>query len=112
MIAETGPVIIITGECPSQPGIHAVVVRHRTLAQVCGEGATAQEAVEDLVRKLIRESSSVSGWHLTDLEQVIADVRACLDPSAEPSYSLMLARDRKALGPPSRRQIGTSTGKR
>ena len=42
-----------------------------------------------MVQKLIRESSSVSGWHLTDLEQVIADVRACLDPSAEPPYKSM-----------------------
>ena len=89
MIIESSPVLIITGECPCHPGIHTVLVRHRTLAQVCGEGATAQEAVEDLVRKLIRESSSVSGWHLTELEQVIADVRAYLDPSAEPSDSVI-----------------------
>jgi hypothetical protein len=89
MITETGPVIIITGESPSHPGIHAVVVRHRTLSQVCGEGATVQEAVEDLVRQLIRESSSVSGWHLAELEQVIADVRAYLDPRAEPPHSVI-----------------------
>ncbi len=88
MITETGPVIIITGECPFRPGIHSVLVRHRTLAQVCGEGATVQEAVEDLVWKLIRESSSVSGWHLTELQRVIADVREHLEPSSTASSSL------------------------
>ena len=76
MITEKGPVIVITGECPSGPGIHAARVRHRTLPVVCGEGTTTREAVEDLVRKLIRESSSVVGWKLTDLERVIADIRA------------------------------------
>ena len=28
----------------------------------------------------MRESSSVSGWHLKDLEGVIADIRVFLDP--------------------------------
>jgi len=64
MITEKGPVIVITGECPSGPAIHAARVRHRTLPVVCGEGTTTREAVEDLVRKLIRESSSVVGWKL------------------------------------------------
>ena len=76
MITEEGSVIVITGQCPSGPGIHAAHVRHRTLPVVCGEGATTREAVEDLVRKLVRESSSVVGWHLTDLERVIADIQA------------------------------------
>jgi len=54
---------------------------------MCGEGATTREAAEDLVRKLTRESSSVSGWHLKDLERVISDIRAFLDPSVEPSVA-------------------------
>ena len=87
MITEEGPVIVIIGECPSRPGIHAAHVRHRTLPVVFGEGATAGEAAEDLVRKLMRESSSVSGWHLKDLEGVIADIRAFLDPSVEHSVA-------------------------
>ena len=61
---------------PVRSGIHAARVRHRTLPVVCGEGTTTREAAEDLVRKLIRESSSVVGWHLTDLERVIDDIRA------------------------------------
>ena len=40
-------------------------------------------------RFIMRESSSVSGWHLTDLERVIADIREFLDPSPEPSVALM-----------------------
>ena len=76
MITENGSVIVITGECPSCPGIHVARVRHRTLPVVCGEGETTREAVEDLVRQLIRESSSVVGWQLTDLKRVIADLRA------------------------------------
>ena len=76
MITEKGSVILITSECPSDPGIHVARVRHRTLPVVCGEGATTQEAIEDLVRKLFRESSSVVGWHLTDLKRVIADIQA------------------------------------
>ena len=88
MITEMGPMIVITGECPSSPGFHAARVRHRTLPVVFGEGTTTGEAAEDLVRKLMRESSSVSGWHLTDLERVIADIREFLDPSPEPSVAL------------------------
>ena len=84
MITEQGPVMIISGECSLCPGIHTILARHRTLPQLCGEGATAQEAVEDLMRRLSRESSSVWGWHLTELEHVIADVQASLDPSTEP----------------------------
>jgi hypothetical protein len=87
LITEMGPMIVITGECPYRPGIHAAV-RHRTLPVVFGEGTTAGEAAEDLVRKLMRESSSVSPWHLTDLERVIADIREFLDPSPEPSVAL------------------------
>ncbi len=85
MLAEISLVIVTTGECPSRPGFHAASVRHRTLPEVFGEGATAREAAEDLVRKLMRESSSVSGWRLTDLELVIADIRAFLDQIVEPS---------------------------
>ena len=51
-------------------------------------GIQAREAAEDLVRKLMCKSSSISGWHLTDLERVIADIRAFLDPSPEPSVAL------------------------
>jgi hypothetical protein len=83
MITELGPVMIISGECPFRPGIHTILARHRTLPQLCGEGATAREAIEDLVGRLIRESSGVSGWRLTELEQVIADVQASLDPGTE-----------------------------
>jgi hypothetical protein len=86
MICERGPVMITSGDCSSCTGIHTVLARHRTLPQLCGEGATAQEAVEELVRRLIRESSSVSGWRLTELEQVIADVQASLDPGTEPPH--------------------------
>ena len=75
MITENGSVIVITGECLSGPGIHVARVQHRTLPVVCGEGTTTREAVEDLVRKLIRESSSVVGWQLRDLERVISDIR-------------------------------------
>jgi len=82
-----GSMIVITGECPSRPGIHVARVRHRTLPEVFGEGATVGEAAEDLVRKLMRESSSVSGWHLTDLEGVIADIHVFLDQIAEPSVA-------------------------
>jgi hypothetical protein len=57
------------------------------LPEVFGEGATAGEAAGELVRKLMRESSSVSGWHLTDLERVIADIRVFLDQIAEPSVA-------------------------
>ena len=88
LITEMGPMIVITGECLSSPGFHAARVRHRILPVVFGEGTTTREAAEDLVRKLMRESSSVSGWHLTDLEQVIADIREFLDPSPEPSVAL------------------------
>ena len=87
MITEMGQIIVITGECPSRPGIHAARVRHRTLPEVFGEGATVGEAAEDLVRKLMRESSSVSGWHLKDLEGVIADIHVFLDQIAEPSVA-------------------------
>jgi hypothetical protein len=89
MLSEMGQVVVITGECSFHPGIHAARVLHRNLSVLCGEGATAREAGEDLVGKLIRESSSVTGWHLTDLERVIADMRAFLDPRAEPPFSLM-----------------------
>ena len=89
MITEMGPMIVITDECSSRPGIHAACVRHRTLPVVFGEGMTTGEAAEDLVRKLMRESSSVSGWHLTGLERVIADIREFLDPSPKPSVALM-----------------------
>ena len=84
MITEIGPLIIITGECPSCPGILAARVRHCILP-VFGEGATAGQAAEDLVRKLLRESGSVYGWHLTDLERVIAYIHVFLDQIAEPS---------------------------
>ena len=50
-VSEIGPMIVITGECPSRPGIHAARVRHHTLPKVFGEGATVGEAAEDLVRK-------------------------------------------------------------
>jgi hypothetical protein len=91
LITETGPMIVITDECPSRPSIHAARVKHRTLPEVFGEGTTAREAARDLVRKLMRECSSVSGWHLTDLERVIADIREFLDPSPEPSLALLLS---------------------
>ncbi len=87
MITEMGQIIVITGECPSRPGIHVARVSHRTLPEVFGEGATVGEAAEDLVRKLMRESSSVSGWHLTDLEGVITDIHVFLDQIAEPSVA-------------------------
>ena len=87
MITEMGPMIVITGECPSRLGIHAACVRHRTIPLVFGEGTTTGEAAEDLVRKLMRESSSVSGWHLKDLEGVIADIHVFLDQIAEPSVA-------------------------
>ena len=32
----------------------------------------------------MRESSSVSGWHLKDLERVIADIRAFLAQTVKP----------------------------
>ena len=64
MFPQIGPMIVSTGECPSRPGIHAASVRHHTLPVVFGVGATVREAAEDLVRLLMRESSSVSGWHL------------------------------------------------
>ena len=69
MITEIGQIIVTTGELLFGPGIHAARVRHHTLPVVFGEGATTREAAEDLVRKLMRESSSVSGWHLKDLER-------------------------------------------
>ena len=75
MITEEKSVIVITDESPCPPGIHAAHVRHRTLPVVSGEGETAWEAAEDLVRKLIRETSSVVGWHRTELERVISDIR-------------------------------------
>ena len=87
MITEMGQIVVTTGELLLGPGIHAARVRHRTLPVMCGEGATTREAAEDLVRKLTRESSSVSGWHLKDLERVISDIRAFLDPSVEPSVA-------------------------
>ena len=87
MFPQIGPMIVSTGECPSRPGIHAASVRHHTLPVVFGVGATVREAAEDLVRKLMRESSSVSGWHLTDLEGVIADIHVFLDQIAEPSVA-------------------------
>jgi hypothetical protein len=87
MFPQIGPMIVSTGECPSRPGIHAARVRHHTLPVVFGEGATVGEAAEDLVRKLMRESSSVSGWHLTDLEGVITDIHVFLDQIAEPSVA-------------------------
>jgi len=83
------PMIVITGGCPPSPGIHATRVSHRNLSAMFGEGATVGEAAKDLVRKLVRESSSVSGWHLTDLERVIADIRKFLDMSPEPSVALV-----------------------
>lgn len=89
MITEMGSMIVITDECPSRLGIHAACIRHRTLPLVFGEGTTTGKAAKDLVRKLMRESSSVSGWHLTELERVIADIREFLDPSPEPSVALM-----------------------
>jgi hypothetical protein len=89
MITEMGSVMIITGEGLHRPGIHAVLARHRSIPFLCGEGATAREAVEDLMRKLMRESSSVSGWRLASLEPVIADVRATLDLISEPSLEPM-----------------------
>jgi len=87
MFPQIGPMIVSTGEYPSRPGIHAASVRHHTLPVVFGEGATVGEAAEDLVRKLMRESSSVSGWHLKDLEGVIADIHVFLDQIAEPSVA-------------------------
>jgi hypothetical protein len=84
MITEMGQILVTTGELLFGPGIHAARVRHRTLPVVCGEGATTREAAEDLVRKLMRESSSVSGWHLKDLERVIADIRAFLAQTVKP----------------------------
>jgi hypothetical protein len=88
MLTEMGQMIVITGECLFGSGIHSAHVIHRNLPEVCGQGATTLEAAKDLVGKLIRESSSVVGWHLTDLEQVIADVRVFLDPIAKPPLSL------------------------
>jgi hypothetical protein len=88
LITEIGSMIVFTDECPSRPGIHAARVRHRTWPLVFGEGTTTGKAAEDLVRKLMRESSSVSGWHLTELERVIADIRKFLDRSPEPSFAL------------------------
>ena len=35
----------------------------------------------------MRESSSVSGWHLADLEGVIADIHVFLNQIAEPSVA-------------------------
>ena len=87
MFPQIGPMIVSTGELLFGPGIHAARVRHCTLPVVCGEGATTREAAEDLVRKLMRESSRVSGWHLTDLEGVIADIHVFLDQIAEPSVA-------------------------
>jgi hypothetical protein len=87
MITEMGQILVTTGELLFGPGIHAARVRHRTFPVVCGEGATTREAAEDLVRKLMRESSRVSGWHLTDLEGVIADIHVFLDQIAEPSVA-------------------------
>ena len=84
MFPEMGQIVVTTGELLFGPGIHAARVRHRTLPVVCGEGATTREAAEDLVRKLMRESSSVSGWHLKDLERVIADIRAFLAQTVKP----------------------------
>ena len=84
MITEMGQILVTTGELLFGPGIHAARVRHRTLPVVCGEGATTREAAEDLVRKLMRESSSVSGWHLKDLERIIADIRAFLAQTVKP----------------------------
>ncbi len=78
MIPEMGQIIVTTGELLFGSGIHTARVQHCTLPLVCGEGATTREAAEDLVRKLMREASSVSGWHLKDLETVIADIRAFL----------------------------------
>jgi hypothetical protein len=69
----------------------AARVKHRTSPVVFGEGATVGEAAEDLVRKLMRESSSVSDWHLTDLERVIADIRVFLDQIVKPPLALMLS---------------------
>ena len=68
MITESDQIVVTNGELLFGPGIHATRVQHRTLPVVCGEGATTREAAKDLVRKLMRESSSVSGWHLKDLE--------------------------------------------
>ena len=87
MITEMGQIVVTTGELLLGPGIHVARVRHRTLPEVFGEGATVGEAAEDLVRKLMRESSSVSGWHLKDLEGVIADIHVFLDQIAEPSVA-------------------------
>jgi hypothetical protein len=89
MLTEVGQITVMTGEFLFGPGIHAARVWHRTLPAVCAEGATTREAAEVLVEKLFRESGSVVGWHLKDLERVIADVRAFLDPSAEPPLALM-----------------------
>jgi hypothetical protein len=75
VITEMAPVTVITGECPSRPGIHATLVWHCTLPMAFGEGETAGDAAGDLKWKLMSESSGVSGWQLTDLEYVIADVR-------------------------------------
>ena len=91
MITEMGPLIVITGECRCHPGLHAVCVKHRTLPEIFGEGATAEDAAGDLVRKLMRECSSVSDWHLADLEGVIVDIHVFLDQSVIPSATSMLS---------------------
>ena len=87
MITEMGQIIVTTGECPFRPGIHAARVRHHTLPSRVRRRGDSREAAEDLVRKLMRESSSVSGWHLKDLEGVIADIHVFLDQIAEPSVA-------------------------
>jgi hypothetical protein len=85
MITEMGPVIVMAGEWPPPLSIH--------VAPMLGIGPCPWCATSG--RRLWRrpriwcESSSVSpaasrGWHLTDLDRAIVDIRAFLDPSAEP----------------------------
>ena len=79
---QSDPLVTVTisGGFSESPGMHAICVRHSHLPEVYGEGATTQEAAEDLLRQLLFESAYVNNdWQREDLERAIEEVRNYLN---------------------------------
>ena len=75
-VAQSGPLVFLSGEFSQWPRTDAICVRHSQWPELYGEGKSSQEAAKDLLRHLFNQWDFVdSNWHRQNLQQVIAEIQ-------------------------------------
>lgn len=80
---DAGQVIVTMEPCVGR-SLETPHARHRLFPEIRAEGETHEDAVKNLLTKMVcaLEAKGPDDWHHIELERAIEDVRAYLDDSA------------------------------